>query len=217
MTATARVPEADLWEVDPWGKPYPDIDVAQGARLAWEFLRRNSKYQKWYVGQLDSDGRLSQPYDFDGLYRFGLELPCSPAEPDASSLFRPLTIPCGVRYLSGSVGTDTLGPHEFAPVVDLSLPLDAQVDAIRHDLHVRQLCRIQDGKVARVDASPARRIKDAVLYLRILDAGLRGEKTAAIIERLYAGHTDPYDTLKKDRKAAHAHRDGGYRRLATGG
>jgi hypothetical protein len=190
------------------------------------FLQHNADYQRLRQDQVNRNAGIDEHsiylrLDLDGLRKLGL---ASVEVPLEDRLRQTVFLSQGVRYLNSpndTFGKDMLGQHEVAIVYDLSLPLRAQIDRAARDLEGLQKHRIKTDKIDRAGTREVRQLKDAMLYLRILDAEAAGASDADIMAGLYPDLGNDYSTgrrrahaLANDRKIAHELRDGGYRRLA---
>jgi Uncharacterized conserved protein (DUF2285) len=106
---------------------------------------------------------------------------------------------------------------EMGFAVDLSLPLDDQLKAIRMLAEESQLTLKRAG---RIDLRAAKASDRYVLYLRILDAEDAGEQRSVIADELFPDVSDDYQdyrrvrTFDNARAEARRLRDYGYRALA---
>ena len=101
----------------------------------------------------------------------------------------------------------TIGPNECAIIVDLVLPLGAQLDQARTILENRKHAR----GIEAIEPTRHRHLYQD--YLRILDAVENGALHREIAAALWPGESDTRDRVKNRLRAARRLRDGGYRHL----
>lgn len=114
--------------------------------------------------------------------------------------------PANVEVLTPvSITKRAWAPEKLALGFDLSLPLPAQLEAAKLQLIAARQLRLQTG------ALPPSSLRDGApiwrLWLRLLDALEAGETLGTVGQTLALSNSD------RDAAAAHAMRDGGYRRI----
>jgi hypothetical protein len=141
-----------------------------------------------------------------------------PAQADATGPFvRPSRANISQKTILKNAQLD-LSWFEMGFVIDLSLPLDDQLKAIRILAEKDQTTLISAG---HVDPVPARKSGKYLLYLRILDAEDAGAPRSEIETALFQGLDNDYErgrprskAFDNARCAARRLRDSGYRALA---
>jgi hypothetical protein len=218
------------WGLPDWTKreEYPaPCDPGQMTVWAWEFLRRNSAYRKFWMekiqpfigvsGWIDRDTAGNfWPYLDDLRTRFGVELP-SPPQSATPSHFTANYI-SWVQNERGDNQRISLERHQVAYIFDLTRPLKHQFEKARKSATREQERRQKSGAID-LKASRNRDDEKFVLYLRILDAKEAGARPKDIGDLLLPDIPRDYPensrskALVNNRKAAQNLRDGGYRSL----
>jgi hypothetical protein len=190
------------------------------AHWAWEFLRRNPKYQdanRQAAGRMASTRRVQQS--------FGLASGSFPDPADDSA--RPVFAAIGVRGSDDQKAPLRPERHEIVVALDLQLPWPWQEPRIREVFERFAALKKATGEI---DPEGHKKIQPHKypLYLRLLDALAAGATAREIVATIYAGAPkrsvrtakgDAAPELRKtfadDRVAALKLRDGGYRYLTA--
>jgi hypothetical protein len=225
------------WGVPDWLRPqdYPRPPEKTAPIVwAWEFLRRNEAYRNFWPG------RVEEAFDPSVREMFGIDLPPpDPRQNRRTPIFRDL----GTKVAFAPASTDevqrrwrargesslflnvklkeketlTLSWYEMGFAINLNLPLDDQIKAIR--LIARDAQRVlKDAGLA--DPRTTRTSSQYVLYLRILDAEAAGATRPAIAAKLFSKRAQAADVelqlkaFDNARAEARRLRDSGYRALA---
>jgi hypothetical protein len=213
---------------------------------SWEFLRRNHSFRDFWVRQVEpfimTDGRIGrdQTGRFWPCYKemqqeFGISDPWSPRQNNRIPAFCDLATTFAeapaVTYASLPANAPApedkerilensqlpLSRFEMGFAIDLRLPLDDQLKAIRilagEDQRTLKGTGLVDPKVAKASDK-------YVLYLRILDAEDAGIKRSAIADVLFPEIDNDHPDYRRRKTCDNARiearrlRDCGYRALA---
>jgi hypothetical protein len=213
-----------------WRDPseYPDPDKTEAHQWAWEFLRRNPKYQEAYAHfsrvaniRTDINGRKyvensEETANAISYIRknFGIKSNiCTPQNPATNKsydfMFSDFEGPECVIYddwhKSNGQEQPGLAPRRQGEIVvrfDPDKPLDFQISGVKFIL-----------EQAWKRSKPPRARRKYVDYLRILDADSCGESNADIANELYPSNSRKKNMLDDDRRAAKSLRDRDYRML----
>ena len=229
------MPKMPGWLPD-WRDPtqYPDGKSTPGRRWAWEFLRRNPRYQELWE-------ELVAPY-FDtesGCYRLGEENAEGSGEtpvqsPDPFTIFRetfgiigfhpPSYADVSLKFHRDAViewrgpspprprnGSYPLSKNHTAIVVDLAELTDAKLNELGK--YLKERAEQRGVRPAKTSNHKAKFQK----YLRILDAELCGMSLCQIANALFTDIRNDYPERARENAARHALkaakqlRDDGYR------
>jgi hypothetical protein len=213
---------------------------------AWEFLRRNEEFRAFWMTKVEpfvnSDGQIARdrtgrfwPYHSEMQSKFGIVDPRDPRDPrpppflaNGTGYFpapaivygqvanRPAAKNAGAPLKVSSENL-SLDWFETAFVIDLELPLDEQIEAIRE---LARLDQLELKKAGKLNPKRARTSDNYVRYLRILDAESAGATRPVVEGELFADIDNRYPENRRskafdnDRAEARRLRDTGYRSLA---
>jgi hypothetical protein len=239
MSLKKKPPKKPEWLPD-WKdeSKYPDPKKAGGREWAWEFLRRNPKYQQLWneyaklPPRLIYRGRSAKAFkDINERFEqdFGVWNPAPPAMTIADPEFewRPKFIEQKPRHwvLPVKVSDDDEleipeihleDPAEVVVKFDLRSQINPQLIYVA-ELLKKELKRLTDAKLLR--GEPRARFDNYPDYLRVLDAKLSGTSHetigAEILKVKDPAYQKPNATYAF--KSAKRLRDGGYRFLAAVG
>jgi hypothetical protein len=201
-----------------WGVPdwldvggYPCAEIERPGRFwAWEFLRRNHEYRKFYDAKV-RNWRAETGNENEAVFketeRFGLlGLPPDPASSGAA-FFRSKSI----TTIKGHRPTLEQRPSDLYLKFDLTLPLRPQfTDALRRAEGLQEHRR-EKGMIAV--AKSRKRQDKYVAYLQMIDARDASVPLPTIGKALFPA--DSESVLKKKWSAARRLRDGDFLLLAS--
>ena len=192
LNAPTRPPE---WLPD-WRDPsaYPDPKATPGDQWAWEFLRRNPKYQHEYrTAEQSNDAATWESM----IESWGFGGGCLPVNPSSNnwemmayidqghggttkkiSMGAPTLESAFVRELDPA--GEALKRNEVGIVFDLSFPIAPQIERIK-----THLLRAQRGPRGSKFRDMRARVDLYQTYLRLLDAEATGVTIARIAKLLY--------------------------------
>ena len=193
-------------------KQYPDSDKKSGAELAWEFLRRNPKYQE----DFDKIKKLKS-----SLAKSKLQQKWLPGRP-MLKLFDPkdnkprglkLALTHAPRFqviMSKGTGTthiESLYKGDVFVTFNLNVPIKRQLDKTRKFLERER----KEQKIKPIEKNYQRHIFP--LYCRILDAKAENKTNELLAKFFYGGRTkgDAFEKIKQEIKVAYRLRDLDYK------
>ena len=195
-----------------WRDPsqYPDPKKASGEQWAWEFLRRNPKYQQEYQlakeagdkktweSLTESWGIGSAPLDPSAdtwIVLAFIDTGVGPGKQKPVNMGPPVLNSLMVREL-GSDEKTPLKESEVALVFDLALPLAPQLQRAKG--HMLRKQRGSWGKRRGiVDSEKRARVDLYQIYLRLLDAEIKGASVTHMAKVLQTHNkVDPAHALK---------------------
>jgi len=173
---------------------YPDPETTSMAQWAWEFLRRNAEYQKYFVdsvkAMLTSDP--SDPTEQELPRKYGLARMVDPAEPFSEKIIlRNLGCPHYAWYHPENPATVALTASEPGDVVmkfNVRYPLAAQVKWAKHILERFRALNKDAGFTEPID--PRAQIRKYPFYLQLLDARAAGVSAREIAKAIVPGADD---------------------------
>jgi hypothetical protein len=215
---------------------YPDPENTPGRVWVWEFLRRNSEYQKiWDEFASHSSGLIHKDFSHEGVRErlekdFGVQFPAPPSlntsDPDfqrrprftsrCKTWIKPVDWPDHADPYIVDAGVLDVG--EAVVQFDLRWPLTDQLQSAKTFLQ-EQVQRLQ--QLGALDAPNSRMNDPADFrdYLRLLDAESAAVPRKQMSEVIYKV-VDEYPDHKGQQKVSHNlkraawYRDKGYRLLA---
>jgi hypothetical protein len=189
-------------------KNYPDPKKTNRFKWAWEFLRRDPEYQDDYGRYLKTNSnqtkkRLKKKW---GL-KYKMLNPKGKAYKGEYHFF---TYPKEFFLQNPDEATEELILNPFSHILEwgfifnLHLPIKKQIQIAENELlKIKKKIKLPETKVK--ERFP---YENYQLYLRLLDAKGKNEKTKQIIEKLYKGQAgDLKDKIKKNIQAALKHRN----------
>ncbi len=203
---------------------YPDPDEFSLSQWAWEFLRRNPKYQSDFATlELETDQGVRNRRSLQTGTAYGLNRPMIDPRIPAIKLQDRIFQDGTPRIIGVSIQPFQLSAFQAAVVIDLRLPIEAQIDLAKSPLYEEQFRFDMTKKQAEVEAEPGKLYKRAhpgkySEYLRVLDArrteGNTYRQIAKTIFPFLADAKNEGEERARDAyKAAVALRDGDYRFL----
>jgi hypothetical protein len=217
------------------GSRYPAPGITSPQQWAWEFLRRNPRYQQLWdrlikphynralfnkhwrdIQNRNSPGRRTRPR-LGGLrhppsrfqVRFGIASdPPPPWESEAKLLFESQLIQYEVGHRLTTKIYGHLEPGQIVLWFQLNLPIKAQIANANKLLKQKRTDYLRSGRDNRM------RDKKYRDYLRVLDAKLDGVAAKPIARTIYPKISNGERRVSDDFRAAKLLRDKTYRQLA---
>lgn len=195
---------------------YPDPEQFSLSQWAWEFLRRNPQYQASYAALgLETDQVVRERLSLQTGSGFGLSGSMIDPHTSALQLSGPIFKSGTPMVIHADNRPFQISSFEAAVIIDLRLPLRAQLKLAESPLSEVLFQRIQEGKVCASEQPDNRvRVDKYSAYLRVLDA--RETKSITfpqVAEKVFPQYNsaDGAKVAGNAYMAAVALRDGGYR------
>ena len=187
-------------------KQYPDPDKRSGALLAWEFLRRNPKYQedfdKFKKLKSPSSKRKFQEKWLPGIPTLTLFDP-KDNQPRGLKLALIHAPRFNVIKGKGTANIESLYGGGVFVTFNLNIPIKRQLDKTRKFLERER----KEQKIKPIEKNYQRHIFP--LYCRILDAKAENKTNELLAKFFYGDRTkgDAYEKIKQEIKVAYRLRD----------